>query len=225
MYSSMAPENLNKNYEQGKASPKGKVQCSKPQAVARVLGPRPWLFIVGQSPLDTQGYLGPSPGCLISYGRPMQKGAGQQGSSAAHCAGFRATKARPPRSGSQDGGSAQGALHSHRRVRSSTPRGKEPWTAQSARVRGTTALPHPSRHRAACNNEVLSQNSEKARVSRLPSHSLAHHVRHDMQVGRVITSQDPQTHMSLAQAGTRPKSSPATLFTWSGDGRAKWARV
>ena len=55
-------------------------------------GPVPWLFMVEQSPLEVQGSWGPSPGCLISYGRPHQGGSEQQGRSAAYCAGLRRRK-------------------------------------------------------------------------------------------------------------------------------------
>ena len=53
--------------------------------MTRVLGSRPCLFIVGQSPLHQES-LGPSSGCLTSCSRP--RGPERQGSGTAHCAAF-----------------------------------------------------------------------------------------------------------------------------------------
>ena len=104
----MAPGNLKQTEQQGNNSPRGKVQHQPParRRLNRVLGPRPWLFIVGQCPLESQGCSGPFPGCLTFCGR-LQPGPEQRGSSTAHRAGFPVAKSRPPRSMLPDGEGAQ----------------------------------------------------------------------------------------------------------------------
>ena len=102
----------------------------------RVLGTRSWLFMVGRSSLEDQGSLGPSPGCLRFCGRPKPSGPGRQGSSTAHCAGFCATKARPPRRGPPEGSTAQEAKAA-----------PEERGARLARATATTTCPRAEREK------------------------------------------------------------------------------
>ena len=191
----------------------------------RALGSRPWLFIVGQSPLGHQGSLGPSPGCLTFCGRPRPRRPGQ-GSGRAHCAGFCragfcATKARTPRrctGGQQRPEGAEPTLRCRgarqvREQRATTP-------ATATRSRRGTALPHPQRRQVPRDDPRLKLVLEGSGITTaFPLKAQA--VRDDTPIGRMIAGQVRRATCVRRRAGTRPTSSPATLLRCSREGREK----
>ena len=157
----------------------------------RVLGSRPWLFIVGQSPLVHQGSLNPSPGCLTSCGRPRPRGPGQQGSGTAHCAGFCATKARTPRrfTGGQqrlEGAEPTRRFRGARQAREQ--RAMAPATA--TRSRRGTALPHPQGRQVPRDDPRL-QAEHQAHAEGSPRR-LGHHDHFPTQPLQKVTATTPQ---------------------------------
>ena len=199
----------------------------------RVLGTRPWLFMVGQSTLEFQGYLGPSPAWETFCGRPRPRGPGRQGSSTAHCTGFCATKAHPPRRGPPEGSTEsaeltrryRGARQARAAATTICPRAARvmrlPHSVQRAMAgmgclaRGNPTLPHPQRHRAPRDGRVLKHDTEfmlkidgkgPAITSTSTVPLRAQNIRLNIKVGRVITSQpEPQGNMSATESRHQAK--------------------